>query len=820
MPSHATAHLPAARPDPARPVGGRLRLHTCAVRLACAALLGLGVGVGPALVQPASAQSTDAATRQYDIAPGPLAAVLTRFADTSGVLLAGTAELTAGAQSPGLQGRYTAQQGLARILAGTGLEAVAQANGSQALRRQTGPNSGAVAQLTPIAVTGARQDLARSEGSGNYAAQAVSIGKTSQALREIPQSVSVITRQQLDDLNITSVNQAMEITNGATVVKNDDTNERSEIYFRGFPVDSLKVDGVSISGNNDVTTFDTAIYDRIEVLRGPAGILHGAGEPGGTINLVRKRPTEQFQATGALGLGSWNRRRAEVDVGGPVNEAGSLRGRFVAVREQADSFIDLVDAEHTTAYGIAEMDLGDRTTLSVGGTWQEGESSNARGLPAYADGRLLNVPRSTYIGADWNHSETRSADVFAALEHRLDNGVSLHVRANHLDRERDGMMAYATRAVDPRTDNTALVPERRIDGERNTNLDAYLNLPVQVGGLTQTFTVGADYQTRTERMDRARAANIVQNVFNPNHHVAEPALAFDRWEEVESEQYGMYAQAQLRPVSWGTVVLGSRLSWWNTQSGNRRTGEQTSTARIDNEFTPYAGLVIDLNPNLSAYASYASIFAPQTETTRELQPLKPREGRQYELGLKGDSADGRLNGRVAVFRINDENRALSDPIDEDYSVAAGKVRSQGFEAELVGALTSNWQVMAGYTYTDTEYAGNADNAGAVFEPRTPTHAARLWTKYDFSDGLRGLSLAGGVSMFGAIANVEDDVSFRRGGYTTVDLQLGYAFNRNLRGTITVTNLFDRKYYQSVSYEERQNYYGSPRAVMLRLASSW
>lgn len=720
-----------------------------------------------------------------------------------------------------VRGSMTAEQALSTALAGTGLSyRFSNARTIQIFNSALASSSGAADPnaLEPIVLQGGSETT---EGSGSYRAETVTIGKMARSLREVPNSVAVVTRQQIEDQDLTSVQDVVGATNGATLVKNDDVNERTELQFRGFVASSLQVDGSSMSANNDVTTFDTAIYDRVEVLKGPAGILQGAREPGGTINLVRKTPTEERQIKADAEVGSWNRRRGEVDISGPISEDGGVRGRMVGVWDKGDSFVDLVNYDRRLLFGTLEFDITDRTTLAIGGTWQEGDGRNSRGLPAYADGTLLDVPRSTYAGSDWDHSLTRSADVFAKLQHEFESGAVWNMNTTYLDRKRDGKIAFANAPVDPVTGLTELLPEHRIDRENNFNFDTSVTIPFDVGGLEQKVLIGADYQRAREEMDRARGPAVDFDIFDPDHGIPEPDWNFNRFDLVKNRQYGLYGQAQIKPIEWGTIIVGGRLAWWDTQSSDRQTREETSRASVDGKFTPYIAGIVDITDTTSIYASYASIFVPQDAVTVDNQVIDPREGKQYEAGVKTELFDGAANASFALFQIEDRNRAVTDPTDPDFSIASGKARSRGFELDISGEVLPSWEVTAGYTFLRSQYLNDPDNGDAVFEPRAPRHSFRLWNKYTFDTGkLEGLSLGGGIRVFSDVYRIDEGVRFSQSGYAVVDLQAGYRFNENLKASLTVSNVFDKKYYQSVGYGERQNYYGAPRAVTFKLSSTF
>lgn len=772
-----------------------------------------------AQIAPAAAGQSQAARLSFNLASGPLAGTLNAIAVQAGLVASVDPALVDGKRAPALRGRFTVGEALRQVLAGSGLEVAMTGSGALSLRpaaRITAPAVPA-ASLAPVVVRAAAYEDATTEGDGTYTASTVTIGKGEQQLREIAQSVSVVTRQQMDDQHLNSLLQVLEATNGATIIKNDDSLERSEVYYRGFKLDSLKVDGVAVSTNVEVTTFDTAIYDRVEVLRGPAGVLQGAGEPSGSVNLVRKRAPDAFAGNAELTLSQWNRQRAEVDVGGALVESGAIRGRVVAMGEQADSYVDLVNSRRRLAFGTLDFDLSPRTTLTLGATHQTGESRDSRGLPAYTDGRLLSVPRSTFIGPDWARNETRSQDVFAGLEHSFDNGAVLNVSSNYLDRTRDSKLAFADGGVNPANGNTRLLPQHRLDAETNFNFDASLSLPFQVAGLEQSVLLGTDYRKATTEGTRARAGRIVQNALEPQHDLAEPEFVFNLFDRVRTEQHGIYGQARIKPVEWATLVLGGRLSWWDSQTSDRVSNEITASSQADRKFTPFAGLVADLSPQLSAYASTAAIFVPQAGLTIDRQSLPARTGRQYELGLKGNTPDGRLNARVALFRISDKNRAQGDSTDDNFFVASGKVRSSGFEAEVSGAITPAWQVIAGYTYLSSRYARDPALEGTTFQTRSPRHSLRLWTKYTLqSETLRGFDIGGGLRASSNVYAIDGGQRLDAPGHAVLDLRLGYRFNKNLSASLNVSNVLDRNYYQTVSYLTRQNYYGDPRAVTLSL----
>ncbi len=253
-------------------------------------------------------------------------------------------------------------------------------------------------ELSTLTVTGDRLPYGMTENSNSYTSESTSIGLVSQSVQETPQSISVVTRDRLDDQGTTTLSEALRNVTGITV--NEYGPNQYVIKARGYNIDSFLMDGSPVqsagSAWESAGVFDPALLDRIEVLRGPAGILHGAGEPGGTINLVRKRALAESQASVSISAGTDDAYRGVVDVTGALDSEGQVRGRFVGVYDDRDSFIDHVYSENQIGYGTLEFDLSPETTLSMGVTVQDEEFRPHSGLPAYSDGTLQCRPLYLY----------------------------------------------------------------------------------------------------------------------------------------------------------------------------------------------------------------------------------------------------------------------------------------------------------------------------------------------------------------------------------------------------------------------------------------
>lgn len=660
------------------------------------------------------------------------------------------------------------------------------------------------------------------ESTGQYTARKISVGKMEQAPREIPQSISVITRQQLDDRNVTKVEDAIKFSTGINVTRFDGAGNYNTFQSRGFDLGSIQLDGVPIPQGN-YSTLDAAMYDRIEVLRGPAGLLQGGSEPGGTVNLVRKRAPGKLMLNADASAGSFGLRRGEVDVGGALNAAGTVRARAVAVAEDRDSHVDTLFNNKRMGYGTLEWDLAPSTTLSVGGAQQRVHASIDQGLPTYADGRLASLPRSAFSGLASNRQDLETTDLFAELEHRLSGGGTVRLSARDVDRTAFYSAARANSALATNGNFTM----EMVDGlthVKTRNYDLFASLPVDVAGRTHRLLVGASRnEGKSYDNNFAYGTPSQANLLTPNYSAPYPALVLPGYTAITTRnENALYGQAQVSLADSVKVLAGGRLSWADAVTRSTSTGAATSVADPGRQFIPSVAVLYDFHPQYTAYAGYSETFVVQSQLDAAKNLLAPRTGKQVELGVKGELLDKRLQAHAAVFRIIDENRAMTDPNATNASIAGGKVRSQGFEAEVSGQPQPGWDVVAGYAYNDTLYLkAPVSQVGQVFSPVTPRHSVNLFTRYAFtSPALRGLSIGGGISYRSEFFAQSGALRITSGDYVLASAQVGYQINDQLALNLSVDNLFDKTYYEKVSGIARQNFYGEPRRVTLALKARY
>lgn len=656
---------------------------------------------------------------------------------------------------------------------------------------------------------------------GSYTARELDVGKAGLSLRETPASVSVITRQQLDDRSITKLEDALKFTTGVNVTRLDGAGNYNTIQSRGFDIGAILLDGLPVAqGPNYATALDTAFYDRIEVLRGPAGLLQGVGEPGGAVNMVRKRALGRLAVGANVMAGSFGLRRVDADLTGPLNAAGTLRGRLVLVEDRRDSFVDLLFTNKHAGYGTLELDIDSATTLSVGFARQRVRSSVDQGLPAYADGRLLDLPRSAVVATRANRQDMATDDAFAELEHRLANGGLIKAALRDVRRDNFYRSGRTNGAVDAAGNfNFETVDLRGRLKDRSA--DVYLATPFTLAGRQHRLLLGANHNVRdTGDGNHAYGPSYRFNIFAPAYYdMAYPEIVLPGFTGVtERRENALYGQLQFGLTDRLRLLAGGRLSWAQVQSRNTADGAVTARARPGRQFTPNLAALFDVAPQLTAYASYGESFVVQSARYRSGQLLPPRTAEQIEFGLKGEFLDRRLQAHAAVFRIDDRDRAIADPADTTASIPGGEVRSEGLELEASGQVAPGWQLLAGYAYTKTEYIqAPTAQLGQVFAPATPKHVLNLSSRYAFREGaLRGFSVGGGLSWRSSFYAQSGAVRLISGNYALANLQLGYAVDDHVELGLSVDNLFDKKYYEKVSGPGRQNFYGAPRSAVLAL----
>lgn len=767
--------------------------------------------------------------RDYRIEPDQLDLVLNAFARRAGIELVVDATLIRGRHSQGLAGKYTVAEGFSTLLRGQGLEVVRGTTGAYSLRATSSVDDAGAGNVLPQVLVSAGKEIDLiSEGTHSYAATGSGLLKGSDSLRDIPQTVSVITRQRLEDQQLSNVADAILQTPG---ISRSSSNLGNHVYLsRGFEIRNFESDGVPTGfwtqGGYGIAA-DTAIYDRIEVLRGAPGLLLGNGQPSGVVNFVRKRPLAETQVDVDVQAGSWNNRRAVIDATGALNESKTLRGRVVAGYQERDYFYDKTHSSRPFFYGVLEYDLDNATKLGLGYRHQEYREDGSMiggSLPYANNGGDLGLPRSTSFGQPWAHNYTNVDEVFADLNHKFNDRWSLTAATTWLRSSWEARNVYFRNgSVNPATGIGATVyPYYFDEAHTAASADVHVNGRFDLFGREHKLMFGANYLNEWTDTSyyNGLASLYALNLGNP--YVAMPVAGAYAPNDSLSITKGIYGNTQLQLTDRLKAIVGGRLSWYNYSAHDN--GATTSSYAQSSQFSPYAALIYDLDRNWSLYTSYTDIFVPQSNYRNSGgEALKPATGSNYELGVKGELFEKRLNTSLAVFMIDQSNRALTDPAYTSGCPAdptspcylnAGKVRSKGMEAQIDGEIARGWQMSAGYTFNRQYFvADTASNTGKNFNNLTPRHMFRAYTSYQLPGAWDKLTIGGGATAQSAIKYTNaSNISWSPGGYAVWNAFARYQIDKTWSVSLNVNNIFDRSY----SLDYYKQYYGDPRNVMLTL----
>lgn len=694
------------------------------------------------------------------------------------------------------------------------------------------PQLGMTADKTEdtIVVEGSSSDSSSDTQKQDYSVKTTTAGTKMQMVqRDIPQSVSIISEQRMQDQQLQTLGDVMDSTTGISRSQAD--SDRNSYYSRGFEIDNYMVDGIPTyfesRWNLGDALSDTALYERVEVVRGANGLMTGTGNPSASINMIRKHATSrEFTGNVSAEYGSWNKQRYVTDLQSPLTEDGNVRARVVAGYQNNDSWLDRYNSDKTFFSGILDADLGSATSLSAGYEYQRinVDSPTWGGLPRWnTDGSSRQYDRAHSTAPDWAYNDKESNKVFMTLKQRFADTWQATLNATHTEIKFDSKTMYIDAYVDK---NTGMLVgpygnygpgfdyvggtgwnsgKRKVDA-----LDLFADGSYDLFGRQHNMMIGGSYSKQNNRYfsswanvfpDEVGSFNNFDSATFPETNWNPQSLAQDDTTRMKS----LYAATRVTLADPLHLILGARYTNWSIDT--------LSYTMEKNHTTPYAGLVYDINDNWSTYASYTSIFQPQNVRDSSGKYLTPITGNNYELGLKSDWMDSRLTTTLSVFRIEQDNlgQSTGNPIpgsagDIAYTTADGTV-SKGVEFEINGALTDNWQMTFGATRFVAE-----DNEGNAVNPNLPRTSVKLFTRYRLP-AMPELTVGGGVNWQNRV--YKDTVTpfgtFRaeQGSYALVDLFTRYQVTKNFSVQGNLNNLFDKTYDTNI---DGSIVYGEPRNV--------
>jgi outer membrane receptor for ferric coprogen and ferric-rhodotorulic acid len=649
-------------------------------------------------------------------------------------------------------------------------------------------------------------------------------------LQETPQSVSIMTEQRIADQNLGSLTDV--VLNAVGVSAREFDSSRYGFSARGFAIHNYQLDGVPMAwspgGDSGETQVDTALYERIEVVRGATGLLTGAGDPSASINLVRKHATAR-DFTGRISAegGSWESYGIMGDVGAGLNSEGTIRARVVGKYRDEGSFRDLAGNEKTVLYGVVEADITQSTLIRLGASYQDNDPTATTwgGLPIwYADGSRTDWARSKTVAADWTAWATRNENYFLNLSHDFANGWHFQVNLNR-SRSTAGLNLLYLFGTPDRDTGLGLgaSPYNSDTKSAQNSIDAQLKGNVELFGRAHELVFGTLHsEQKTSAL--SRAALTIADVGNFN--VWDGSYPEPQWSDSQSvdvadktKQTGFYGAARLNFSDNFKVILGGRVANWT------QTGVSYGTA-IDygdkGVVIPYAGALLDITPHHSLYASYTEIFQPQDAQDYQGNYLDPLTGKSYEVGLKSRFLNDALQTTASLFMIQQDNLAVTDPDPTHLvpgtifqaSMAIQGTETKGFELEMVGEPLPGWNISLGYTWFKAE-----DEAGAAVTTDQPRQLFKLFTTYRLPDGLDRLTIGGGLNWEGRNYTdatnpvTSDPERLQQKSYALASLMARYDVTEQIAVQANLENLFNKTYYSQIGFYSQYRY-GAPRNFTL------
>jgi iron complex outermembrane receptor protein len=798
---------------------------------------------------PAMAQAPAEAARDYAIGAGPLGTVLSQFAGQAGILLSTDASLTAGLSSPGVRGRFTVNEGLAAALAGSGLQATRSGNVYGLQRSQPAPEArsgdGSAASLPTVLVTArAGEETAKSPVAGFVARRATGGTKTDTPLLETPQSISVVTRDQMDAQGATTLVESLRYTPGI-VAQYGNTDLRYDwLTLRGFTPPARYLDNLRLpfgARGYSQPRIEPWGLERVEVVKGPSSVLYGQATPGGLVNMVSKRPTTETVRDVEVQAGSHSRRQAALDLGGALDDEGVWSYRLVGLHRESDTAFDHVSERKDYFAPSLTYRPSDATRITLLAQWQSLESPGGGGAPALPvagtldTSRYAALPRSAFVGEpSFDRYSNRQRFIGYEAEQKLGDTFTVrqNLRYGKVDSHTQRIQAVCLAACNP---SSLLRYAWAFPEEADMlTVDTQLQADFSTGGLRHKVLAGIDFSN--EKASYAETSlrvittplNAYQPVYGRDSGVVPPvATEIDQ----KRRQTGLYLQDQMHWDRW-SVVLGGRYDRANTDTRTLTTATRrvAGAEQDDGEFTGRAALMYTFDNGVVPYLSYSTSFQPAAGTDRLGNVFDPTTGKQTEVGVKYQPTGSRALFTAALYELTQKNVLTPDPLSRSFNEQTGQVRVRGLELEARGPIARGLDVIASYAYTDSRVTrANANASGVSIEgnrfPYVPKHQVSTWLDYQFqSEALAGLVFGIGArhtsTTYGDNANL-----YRVPGVTLYDAALRWDLGRvqpALKGVRLALNLanLSNKHYVATCIASTGCYYGEGRSMYLTAGYSW
>lgn len=647
--------------------------------------------------------------------------------------------------------------------------------------------------------------------------------------RETPQSLSVVTAKQIEDQGLDSLQDVLKQTPGVFHSKmGNNVSGHSQFISRSQAIDSISVDGAPKflydyktirRGTNNL---DSELYDQVVVVRGASGLSNGGmGEPGGTVALERKKPTAKPAVSVEAGVGSWKHYRFVLDGNQPLNADNTLRGRAILVSDHGGDYLPNTSRHNHTFYGILSYDIAPQTQWNIGTEihrFRNKGSSRFSYLTAAGnktDGFIPfeASPRSN-SSAKWAYGKDTGAEVFTSLSHEFDNGWKLTGNYSYLTGKSDIVSGIAgTYKIN--TDYSALFTSDRDRSKyRDQNFSLILDGDYPALGRSHEFNAGISYQDNKENLSfYEEGESMIPDLRKFDGNIAKPDMPYSRDGFTDMKNLSVYGSTRFKLTDKLAFIGGSRFVNWRYRYSTERNKFAYSSHK-QNVFIPYLGATYDIADNLTAYASYTTIFRPQVRyLTKDGKPLEPQRGKTYETGLKASWFEGRLNASASVFMNKRDHLGVvagkfANGKDKYYR-AANNTTTKGVELSIGGRLSDKWLLNASYARSKIK-----NSEGKQLHPSYPVHLFKLFTAYDLTDRLNlganinWQSRSHTLDEYPADINPAAAAALTQRPYATLDLTAHYKIGKSTRIGLDFENVFNKRYRTMPDI----HVYGTPRSL--------
>ena len=656
---------------------------------------------------------------------------------------------------------------------------------------------------------------------GYRATRSASATRTDTAIHETPQSISVVPAQVVEDIGATRLEDALDYAGGVERGNNFGGQGLTEFLVRGFSTQEFYRNGFAVNRGYPNMP-DASTLERIEVLRGPASMLYGRGDPGGTFNIVSKQPQAERRTVLGSQVNTDGLRRGTLDTTGALDESAAFTYRLNLVAEGSDSFRDHVESERYNIAPVLRWQLSDDTALILEGDYLHNRHPMDRGLTRYPN-QAGDLSRDRFLGEESAGKLTnQNATTQLRLEHQLDSQWMLRGGIQYLDGSLDGGAV----------ENNGLAADGRTVGrnysERWLNwndlaVQANLEGHFDAAGLAHTLLLGVEFDdfNYDSQIDRSGGAtsDFPIDLYDPVYGQPLPALTrTTTYDDENLKSYAFFLQDQIALTERLTAQVGARLERFEQRYENKLT-PAGSWDQAHNAVSPRFGLIYDLTEELAVYANTSRSFKPNRGADRSSQAFDPEKGIAHEVGIKYERPEHDLSVTAALFHITKENVLTSDPLDSNYQVAAGEARSRGFDISVAGNITPQWRVIGGYAYVDAEVteSSSASMPTGTRLANVPHHSFNLLDTYEFAEGpLAGLGVGMGIKYVGDRKGGATSTAFDMDAYTTVDLLAYYPLTERVRLNLNLNNLFDEE-YEERAWGNIWAYPGAPRTLQAGIA---